>query len=666
MRSRVKTATAILLIAAAASAAYFNSLRVPFIFDDGPSTAGNASIRNLVQLGRVLAPPAGTTVSGRPVANLSFAVNYALGGTDVRGYHATNLLIHVLAGAALFGIARRTLRRPGLNALFGRDADLLAFAVALIWTLHPLQTESVTYVVQRVESLMGLFYLLTLYCFIRSVASARPGLWQAGLVVACLLGMATKEVMATAPLMVLLYDRTFVAGTFRRALSERRGLYGVLAATWVLPAALLAGHGWSRPGSAGFTNIVPLPAYWLTQCEAVGRYLGLSFWPHPLVFDYGSYLVSGWGEVAPYAVVVVACVVATLVALRRWPAVGFLGAWFFVILAPTSMVPVATQTMAEHRIYLPLAAVVSLVAVGAYAWAGRRALVPLIVLALGLGVLTAERNSVYQSAVSLWTDTVTKRPSNARAHCSLGQALASIPDAVPGAIVEFEEALRLHPDYADAHTDLGLVLEDVPGRLEDAIGHLAEAVRLRPDVAQNHNNLGSALAKADRAEDAAGEFRTAVDMKPDFFEARANLGILLCDSGALAAGMEQLEMALGENPTYARAEFYLANALVRTGRIPSAIEHYEGALRDEPTFAEASNNLGMVLCRIGRSDEGLARIDAAIRMQPNLVQAHFTRGAALMQAGRRDEAAAEYQRVLQLRPNDPSALRMLQLISTAR
>jgi tetratricopeptide (TPR) repeat protein len=662
---RAQTVAAVMVIALAALAAYSDSLRAPFVFDDGPATLDNASIRTLWSVWGALSPPAGTTVAGRPIANLTLAVNFALSGTNVWSYHALNLLVHILGGVTLFGILRRTLRRPALGGRFARDAFPLALAAALLWTLHPLQTEAVTYVVQRVESLAGLFYLLTLYCFLRSVESTRPLRWQVCAVAACLLGMGTKEVVVTAPLLVLLYDRAFVAGTFRMAWRQRRGLYVGLAATWLPLTFLMASAGWSRGGSAGFTGNIPPGAYWLTQFEAVTRYLRLSVWPHPLVFDYGTFLVQGPGDAAPYALFVFALAALALVALWRWPALGFLGAWYFAILAPTSIVPVATQTMAEHRMYLPLAAVACLAAAGAYAFAGRRCLAPLGALALVLGFLTFERNETYRSGLTLWADTVAKRPENARAHCSLGLILSGIPGKLPQAISEYEAAIRIHPDYSDAHNDLGIALENTPGRLGDAIGQFGEALRIRPEFAQAHNNLGMALAQTDRAQEAMQEYEAALRIKPDYFEAHGNLGLLLCRAGRSDEGILQLEAALRINPDYAPAHFYLANALVQSGRVPEAIRHYEDALRAQPDFAEASNNYGMVLCRIGRTKEGIEHIEAAIRMQPDFVQAHFARGVALLQTGRRDEAIAEYERVLQLRPNDPSALRMLELIRTA-
>ena len=203
-------------IVVAVGLAYANSFGGPFVFDDEPAILENATIRKLWPLSGPLSPPRefGVTVAGRPVLNLSLALNYAISGTAPWSYHAFNVGVHALAALVLFGLVRRTLRGPLLVATHGGRAEEIAAAVALVWALHPLQTESVTYVIQRAESLMGLFYGFTLYAFVRATTSARPRGWLAAMVTSAVLGMGCKEVMATVPLVVLLYDRTFVAGGF--------------------------------------------------------------------------------------------------------------------------------------------------------------------------------------------------------------------------------------------------------------------------------------------------------------------------------------------------------------------------------------------------------------------------------------------------------------------
>ena len=304
-----------LAIVAAIALAYANSLSAPFVYDDKPSIVYNGSIRHLWPLHDVLTPPgAGATVSGRPVLNVSFALNYALGGLEVRGYHLANMAIHALAALTLFGLVRRTLQRPSVPASLRQAAFPSALAIAVLWAVHPLQTEAVTYVAQRAESLMSLFYLVTLYAFVRAVESERPRTWRALGWTACLLGMGTKENMVSAPLIVFCFDRAFVAGTFASAWRQRRGFYLALAATWLPLAWLVLSTGGNRGGSAGFGVGVSWFDYALTQVPALARYLALAVWPCPLVFDYGAFFVRDVTEIVLPALIVGLTIGATLYA----------------------------------------------------------------------------------------------------------------------------------------------------------------------------------------------------------------------------------------------------------------------------------------------------------------------------------------------------------------
>jgi len=697
-RSRARVLAGAALLAAGAALAYRHSFGVPLVYDDLDAIPGNPSIRHLWPPGGVLlGAPGETTVGGRPLANFSLAFNYALGGTAVGGYHVFNLAVHVLAAATLFGLVRRTLARrsePGLAA----HALPLALGAALLWVLHPLATESVTYVVQRVESLMGLWYLLTLYAFARSLDSPRPAAWRAAAVAACFLGMATKEVMATAPILVLLYDRTFAAGSFQRAWQARRRFYLALASSWILLGALVIGTGGNRRGAAGFNVGVSVPGYWLAQLEAVARYLGLALWPRPLVFEYGSFPADRAAVLVPCVLVTAALVGGTLLALRRRPALGFLGAAFLLVLAPSSVVPVATQTMAEHRMYLPLAAVCVAAVLALHAVAGRAATAVIALLAVALGFTTAARNETYRTDLALWSDTVQKRPGNANAHNNLGLALFHSGDAkgaihqyeaalqiapsYPGvlsnlgnalrqdgqsdrAIDAFTAALRLEPNYAPAGFNLASALADA-GRETEAIAHYEAALQLSPRDPRGHFGLGVALQRAHHPEHAAREFAAAIELDPAMAEARERLGVLLCAAGQGDEGTAQLREAVRLRPDSAPAHFDLANALVGARDLPGAESELEAALRLDPGLAPASTNLGIILFRTGHPAEGLARIEAAIRLRPDLVDAHFARAMALLQSGRRGEAEAEDERIEQLSPGDPRSQHLRDLLQSGR
>jgi tetratricopeptide (TPR) repeat protein len=669
-------ALAPVVLALAVVLVYLGSLEGAFVFDDVPAILENPTLRHPGNLAGVLLPPGDEagTVGGRPVLNLSLAVNYAWGGPRTRSYHVVNLAVHVAATLLLFGLIRRTLgrddagaggtgipSRPG-NTASGNgarpaaasaggpgstrwrlpprrhcepappgmepdprtalpwtspwsDADGLgiAFLASLLWAVHPLQTEAVTYVVQRAESLMGTFYLLTLYCFVRyagrdpGARAALPGRnagrggWAVLAVLACLLGMATKEVMVSAPLAVLLYDRTFVAGSVRGAWRERRGLYLGLAATWLVLAGLVAGtHG--RGGSAGFAAPAAVWPYALTQCQAIVHYLRLAFWPDPLVFDYGIALVRHPADVLPQALLLLLLLAGTAVALRRRPAVGFAAGCFFAVLAPSSsLVPVATEPMAEHRMYLPLAAVSILAVVAVLAALAR--LTPRIArsgfcalgaaAALGLGAATVRRNRDYRSELALWTDTVRKAPGNPRAHNDLAEAMLAAGEPAKAA-AEFAAAVQVDPDYAPARYNLGVTLLD-SGRPQEAIPHLEQALAAPRHQAELHLYLGEAFERTGQRAGAVSHYGEALRLDPGNVEAAFGLGNNLAAQGRYAEAVDALRLAVARAPDQVLIRNNLANALLFSGRVEEAIAEYREALKRDPENVAVRENLARAL-----------------------------------------------------------------------
>lgn len=644
---------------AAGLAAYHNSLAGPFVFDDIPAIVENPSIRQLWPLGDVLAPGThgGVTTAGRPIVNLSLALNHALSGSAVWSYHVVNLAIHLLAGLALFGWVRRTLLTPLLRARFGADALPLAVCIAALWTLHPLQTESVTYIVQRAESLVGLFYLLTLYCFARGAEPGASWRWFAGAVACCALGMATKEVMVSAPLVVLLYDRTFLGGNFRSAWAERRRWYLALAATWILLILLVAGTA-GRGGTAGFGTAISSWTYALTQSRAITAYLGLSLWPQPLVFDYGLATVRDLTAVLPQALLVVALLGAATVLVWRRPAAGFVGVWFFALLAPSSsFVPVVTQTMAEHRMYLALASVLVGVVLGVYALVGRRCLWGAGAIAVAFGAATAMRNEDYRSDLAIWADTAAKFPGNARGHNNLGQALFRA-DRIQDSVTSYTEALRLQPNYPETHYNLGVSLAKL-GSLPAAIGHYESALRLQPDYPAAHNNFANTLMKVGRESEALRHYEEALRLDPLFAEAHGNLGNALLQTGRAAEAMPRFQRALELSPASAEAHYNLGNAHAAMNRMPEALEQYREALRLRPDYADAQVNAGNALLQLGRLKEAIADYEKAVALNPQHADARFNLASALLESERWAEALPHLERAVQLRPEWAEAHRAL-------
>lgn len=580
-------------------AAYQNSFQGAFVWDDFAHIVDNPSIRHLWPLG---GPLSGTA---RPVVALSLAVQYALGGLSPWGYHLFNVVIHGMAAGVLFSVIRRTLSLPRLPERCRSASTHLALSVSLLWAVHPLQTESVTYVIQRAESLMGLFFLLLLYSVIRRSNSGHPGRWRIAAVVFCALGMASKPTMIVAPMAVLLYEWVFFRRSFREILQQEKGLYGGLAATGLEWALLLVWAPKEHVSSAGFAWVGSSPlGYALTQPSVVLHYLKLAFWPYPLVLDYHWPIVQGGSAswVAPL-LLVGGMGLFTVRALFQRREIGFLGAWFFLTLAPTSSVVPLADPAAEHRMYLPLAAVLAGVVLCGHRILSRwipssrfRKTVAfglLMTVAAVLGKMTFRRNQTYFSEISIWADTAARQPDNPRAHNNLGKALQE-RGRIEQAAGCYLAALRLKPGYAAAHQNLGNILLEQQ-RWEEARFHLLEAVRLDPKSAPGLNDYGGGLARLGQIEKAIPWFEQAVALDPDYAQAHSNLGLLLGQQGRAQEALDHCRLAVRLKPDDASGHNNFGVVLFGQGRIRESADQFQEAARLRPDDAQFQRNLATAL-----------------------------------------------------------------------
>ena len=428
--------------------------------------------------------------------------------------------------------------------------------------------------------------------------------------------MASKEVMVTAPLMVLLYDRTFVSGSFRESWLRHRRLYLALAATWILLGYLLFGL---HSRGIGYDYGITWWSYALTETRVVANYLRLALWPHPLVFDY-NVMTYNLTEAAPYALVLAILGAGVLFGLWRRPSLGFLGAWFFLILAPTSsVVPVAGQPMGENRMYLPLAAVVTVAVLGIHRLLGRRSWVVFLALTVGLGILTIRRNQDYRSEQTIWNDTLAKCPDSVRANYNLGNILLNA-GKVQEAIDQYEHTLRLRPDCYQVHDNLGLALFKV-GRVPEAIAHFEEALQVFPDDTKVHYNLARALAQEGQLQGAIGHYEQALRGNPDFVEAHVNLGIALSQIGSNQEALVQFTEALRLRPDSPEVHNSLGLALLQAGKLSEAVEHFGQALRIKPDYVEAHFNLGLASEKTGHTPEAIEQYEQVLKLRPGFLPA---------------------------------------------
>jgi Flp pilus assembly protein TadD len=660
--SPITTGLVAVALVALAFWTYATSFRGVFVLDDIPAVAQNPTIRTLWPPSSALSPPADSTVSGRPLANLTFALNYALAPSDVReamhpvdgeafyrnirGYHGVNLAIHALAALVLFGIARRTLRTPALGGSLEGAETGVAFVIAAVWVVHPLHTQAVTYVVQRVESAMGLCYMLTLYCAIRATTDVkRRRLWNGAAVAACAAGMMFKEVMIIAPVVVWVWDRMFLKPAPEDAREFRRwSLYGGLVATLAIPISialvsetqgLTALRLMVTPerGAADAIEQTWTPwSYLLTQAGVILHYTRQAVYPSSLVFDYYDWpQARGLVSVLPSVATMVAVGAAVLFGIvQRLPA-AFPGAWFLLTLAPTSsIIPIPTEVAAEHRMYLPLAGLVALAVGGTWLglvtmgrrlsgrpatrWTQILGLATAVVLIVTSSGLTSERNEDYWSEERLWQDTVQKRPGNARARINYGVTLMAT------------------------------------GRYREAEAQMNHAVALPADratAAQALLQLGGALSAQGHFEDGERRLRRALELDPTVWEAHMILGQSASERGDVRGAIDHLLQAVAHRPREVmllnRATWLLATSVadgVRNGSL--AVELGERALELSRGQNEATLvSLAAAYAEAGRFDDATATAGRAL--------------AAARQRGDRDAAAtiaqhlALYERRVKLR-----------------
>jgi tetratricopeptide (TPR) repeat protein len=631
-------------------AAYSNSFQASLLFDSPPVIEQDPRIREATPQNIRSILTGGywyvnaTAGLYRPVTTFSYLLNYAVLGNDTRpaGYHWINFALHCINVALVYAL--------GL-LIFGQAS--LALALAAIWGLHPVLTESVTNIVGRADLLAAFGVLAGLLCHAGgvSVAGRRRLVWLAVMVVAQTVGLFSKESAAVLPGVMLLYDLIWPE---RATWRSRAPAYAALALPFA--AFFYLRGGLDTHMLVEFTENPLLHAgFWtarLTAVKVIGKFLWLFLWPARLSADYSYNAVPLFGSTASFwenaepliavAVCLVSALLAVLLALRRSrtgkPLLFFLG-FFFVALLPTSnLIIIIGSIMAERFLYLPSVGLAGCVVAASQVLGQRSSLKwrygpQAAWIAMGLVCLvfagrTYARNFDWQDERSLWSSTVNVCPFSARPHYNLGTVLAQIPGQLPNAIAEFEAALRIRPDYAEAHYNLGNALALLPGRMPEAIAEYEAALRSAPNLIEAHYSLGNALSHTPgRLPDAITEYQAALRIQPDYVYAHNNLG----------------------------------TALARTpGRLPDAIAEFEAALHIRPDYADAHNNLGNALAETpGRLQDAIAEYKAALRIDPNHLRSHINLGDALAQVpGRLPEAIAEYGAALRIRP-DPQLQQMV-------
>jgi tetratricopeptide (TPR) repeat protein len=528
------------LLALAAGIAYANSLDGLFIFDDSRiyyNTYIRIASLDWHSLSTAFLRSEPTT---RPVANLSFALNYYLHGYRVWGYHLVNLLIHLSTGCFLYLLIITTLATPGLRSYRDRchadphrfAPEWLAFFAALLWLLHPVQTQSVSYVVQRMNSMAAMFYIISLFLYVRGRQQAGGG-WKAwllfgGSILAGAFAIGSKETAVTLPAFILLYEWYFLEDLDSKWLRNRALPVALVVALIVLLGVLLLdGHPVERILGSYQGRSFTLGQRLLTELRVLFFYLGLLLLPLPSWLSLDHDFPVSTSLLQPPTTLAALVGLLLLVALALWSArrqrlLSFAILWFLGNLVVESSL-VGLELVFEHRLYLPSMLLFVIAVLGLDRLLHNRLGKTLLLVGLA-GLLcfwTVERNRAWHDPMSLWSDAVAKAPGKARAHNNLGVALRE-RGRLQEAAEQYREVIRLDPGFIEAYNNLANVEMDL-GHRDEALRSYYQALQLNPNHPVIHNNIGRLLLEEHRYDLAVPHFAEAARIMPGYAEAKENL-----------------------------------------------------------------------------------------------------------------------------------------------
>ena len=573
---------------------------------------------------------------------LSFAINYRIGGLDVFGYHLVNLIIHIANGFLVLSFLWVFLKAyyPDLGS---KTKSWIIYLTVLLFVVHPIQTQSITYIVQRFTSLTAFFYLFTLTAYLKyrtaSIDNKQRFAWYAFALLATLAAMKTKENAFTLPLMLVFIEAIYFRTGMKNSLAR---LFPFLSMLVVIPLSRLPDRV-----SAGFarqTLEIDRWEYLLTQFRVLITYLRLLVFPVNQNLDHHFPVYHSFFQAGVFlSFLLLTCLlVSALYVLfgprnrpdfifvlasknhQRLHLISFGVLWFFLTLSIESSVIPIQDVIFEHRLYLPsigfflAASVVTETILFEIKFLQRKIILPVIVAAILIGILsvaTFQRNRVWADEVTLWTDVTQKSPQKARGYNNLGVAYQD-QGLYEEATSNFRIAVQRDPDYSDALSNLGYSLWKL-GQLEEASKQLQLAIAKEPRNAHAYNSVGLISFDQNRFGPAITAFKKAIELKPVYVAAHNNLGLVY----------------------------------KKQGKPDEAIDAFRSAADLNPDAPEPRFNLGLVYARIGRYDEAESELRNGLRLDPDNIEGHYNLGVVYEKMHRYEEARQKYQYCLTLKPD---------------
>jgi Tfp pilus assembly protein PilF len=649
---------AIVLIIIAGSAVYSNTLHSPFQFDDEWNITNNPNIRDISGIGAIF-----SFMPTRFITYLSLAVNYQFNSVNVIAYHLFNILAHLSASIMVWWLVLLTLRAPAFKgkSISGHSGVIALFA-ALIFAVHPVQTQGVTYIIQRATLLAALFYISSLVFYAKSrLLRHKEGALRTQLFyyllsfAALILAMFSKEMAITLPFAILLYEVSF----FKEDGVDWKRVMPFFAALAIIPATM-AVTGYvnfkeMRIVTQAGPGILPLE-YLMTEFRVLVTYIRLLFIPVNQNLDYDYRISKTLFDIPTLSSLIFLMIILIFAVkiFKKYRLASFGILFFFLALIPESSIIPIKDVIFEHRLYLPMFGYAVFLVSAAYYIFEKKGIKPVIIIlsiaALAYSMLAYNRNFVWKDEFTLWNDAVCKSPGKERPYNNRGNAYLH-KGSIDQALSDYNRALEIDPGYANAYNNRGNAYLQ-KGDIGQAIFNYNEALKINPGYADAYNNRGNACAEKNNLDQAVSDYSKAIEHNPKYADAYSNRGNAYIEKGDLDKAIADCNRAIEINP--AHAEAYNNRGIVYLYRddIDRALSDYDKAIRIKPKYADAYFNRGNARMYKGDFDRAMSDYNKAVEFNPRYTDAYNNRGNAYQNKGDFDRAISDYSKAIEISPRN--------------
>jgi len=671
----------VMLIIILGFVAYANSLSGKFVLDDNALIKNNAYIRSWGNLAKRISLYLGESqrMQFRPLIQCAFTLDYSLWRLDTKGYHLTNIILHILVAISIYWLIR----------LLFQD-NLLSLLTSLLFVVHPIHTEAVSYISGRADSLVSLFMLLCIIFYIKQLKSGKAPFYIL-MLITCILATFSKENSLILSGLLLLYHYAF------RQRLKLTSFIPILAIAFTYVAFRVFSIKTTPIDVSTATTVLErIPGFFV----AVTNYIRLLFLPLDLHLDYGQRLFSFTHPQVILGMIITLGLLLYAIKIRKSNKLTSLAiGWFFITLLPVSNLYPVFSYMAEHFLYLPSIGFFLVLASGlSHTYKIKKLKIPAIAISIILlcfySYLTIRQNEYWRNPIAFYKRSIKYSPDSALMYTSLGweyKALKRYQEAIEAlkkaikinpeyeeahynlgltyamlkrydeAIIAYKKAIKINPDYEEVYISLGTAYKSI-NRIKEAQDLFEETIKLNPYFAQAHNNLGVIYYDFKQYDQAASAYKKAIELHPDYAEAYNNLGLLYSALNQSQQAVTAYQKAIESDPGFAEVYNNLGREYEKLDRINDAISSYKEAVKLDPDFPGSYNNLGVVYYTLKQYNQAVASYQKAIQLNPQYAEAYNNLGLAFEALGKSQEAISSYKRAIEIDPSDPNAYNNLSII----